>query len=52
MAAELRKQLVGPRVLTPLLSVTAERVCYSALAAFLSTFLLTRFGLVPAVGER
>src|SRR5262249_34315812 len=40
-------QLVGPRVLTLLLSGSAERVCYSALAVFLPTFLLTRFAVDP-----
>ncbi len=41
-------QLIGPRVLALLLAGSAERVCYSALAVFLPTYLLVRFGIDPA----
>jgi MFS transporter, DHA1 family, inner membrane transport protein len=47
LSARAMLQLVGPRVLTLLLSGTAERVCYSALAVFLPTFLLLQFGVDP-----
>jgi DHA1 family inner membrane transport protein len=47
LSARATLQLVGPRVLTLLLSGSAERVCYSALAVFLPTFLLTRFLVDP-----
>ena len=40
-------RLIGPRVLTLLLAGSAERVCYSALAVFLPTYLLVRFGIDP-----
>ncbi|HEY3062887.1 MAG TPA: MFS transporter [Chloroflexota bacterium] len=40
-------QLVGPRVLALLLSGTAERVCYSAFAVFLPTYLLIQFSIDP-----
>src|SRR5436190_7240717 len=36
-------KLIGPRVLALLLAGSAERVCYSALAVFLPTYLLVRF---------
>ncbi|HEX8969048.1 MAG TPA: MFS transporter, partial [Chloroflexota bacterium] len=40
--------LVGPRVLALLVASSTERVCYAAVAVFLPTFLLTRYGLTPA----
>jgi DHA1 family inner membrane transport protein len=41
-------RLIGPRVIALLLANTAERLCYSALAVFLPTYLLTRYALSPA----
>jgi predicted MFS family arabinose efflux permease len=38
-------RLIGPRELALLLAGSAERVCYSALAVFLPTVLLVRFGI-------
>ncbi|HET6319892.1 MAG TPA: MFS transporter, partial [Chloroflexota bacterium] len=41
-------KLIGPRVLALLLAGSAERVCYSALAVFLPTYLLLKFGVDAA----
>jgi DHA1 family inner membrane transport protein len=41
-------RLVGPRVLALLLSGTAERVCYSAFAVFLPTYLRVQFDVDAA----
>jgi DHA1 family inner membrane transport protein len=41
-------RLIGPRVLVLLLAGMSERVCYSGVAVFLPTFLLTRFGIDAA----
>jgi DHA1 family inner membrane transport protein len=38
-------RLVGPRVLALLLAVSAERMCYAAVAVFLPTYLLTRYAI-------
>jgi predicted MFS family arabinose efflux permease len=48
LSARAMTRLVGPRVLALLLAGSAERVCYSALAVFLPTYLLTRFTIDPA----
>jgi DHA1 family inner membrane transport protein len=39
--------LVGPRLLALLGATTAERVCYAAVAVFLPTYLLARYGVAP-----
>src|SRR5919199_303383 len=38
-------RLVGPRVLALLFASSTERVCYAAVAVFLPTYLLTRYGI-------
>jgi len=38
-------RLVGPRVLALLFAGSTERVCYAAVAVFLPTYLLTRYGI-------
>jgi DHA1 family inner membrane transport protein len=38
-------RLVGPRVMALLLANSTERVCYAAVAVFLPTYLLTRYGI-------
>jgi DHA1 family inner membrane transport protein len=40
-------RLVGPRVLALLLAGSTERVCYSVVAVFLPTYLLTRYTIEP-----
>jgi predicted MFS family arabinose efflux permease len=39
--------LLGPRVLALLFSGSAERVCYAAVAVYLPTYLLVRYGIDP-----
>jgi predicted MFS family arabinose efflux permease len=48
MSTRAVARLIGPRVLALLLAGSAERVCYSAFAVFLPTFLLLTFGIDPA----
>jgi predicted MFS family arabinose efflux permease len=45
MSVRSLTRLVGPRVLALLFASSTERVCYAAVAVFLPTYLLTRYGI-------
>ena len=45
MSVRSLARLVGPRVLALLFASSTERVCYAAVAVFLPTYLLTRYGI-------